>query len=65
MGLSILDVILDMQLKFYEKYNTAVSLLFINLEHYRFLTRELETPDLDNLHGMKIIITKKTKIEML
>jgi len=65
MGLSILDIILDMQLKFYEKYNKAVSLLFINLEQYRFLTRELESSDLDNLHGMKIIITKKTKIEML
>jgi hypothetical protein len=65
MGLSILDVILDMQLQFYQKYNMAVSLLFINSEKYRFLTKELESPDLDNLHGMKIIITKKTNIEML
>jgi hypothetical protein len=65
MGLSILDVILDMQLQFYQKYNMAVSLLFINSEKYRFLTKELEAPNLDNLHGMKIIITKKTNIEML
>lgn len=62
MGLSVLDLILDMQSEYYAKYNRAVSMLIINLENYKYLMRELEQVDLDNLHGMKIIISPTRKI---
>lgn len=64
MGLSILELILEMQSDFYKKYNKAVSVLFINTEKLKYLLRELEVDSLDNLHGMKIIVTSTRKITL-
>jgi len=64
MGLSVLEIILNMQTDYYKKYNRAVSILMLNLEKYKYLTRELEVDKLDNLHGMKIVISNNSKITL-
>jgi hypothetical protein len=65
MGLSVLEMILDLQVEFYKKYKKAVNILFINKYQYTYLMRDLEVNELDNLHGMKIIIHNQRKIELM
>jgi hypothetical protein len=65
MGLSVLEMILDLQVEFYKKYKKAVNILFINKYQYTYLMRDLEVNQLDNLHGMKIIIHNQRKIELM
>lgn len=64
MGLSVLEIILDLQSDYYKKYNRAVSTVVMNLENYKYLTRELEVERLDNLHGMQIVIRSDRKIAL-
>lgn len=64
MGLSVLDMILSMQSDYYKKYNRAVTTLVLNLENYKYLTRELEIEYLNDLHGMQIVIKSDRKIQM-
>lgn len=64
MGLSVLDMILYLQTEYYKKHERAVSAISMNKEHYKYLTRELNVKNLNNLHGMQIIISQSTNLKL-
>lgn len=62
MGLNVLEIILTLQTEYYKKHNRAVSIVIMSGQHYKQLTRELLVSDLNNLHGMRIMISSSDQL---
>jgi len=63
--MSIIETILEYQNDYYKRHNRAVSMLMLNKTTYNRLLSELEKDNINNLHGMQIIINSKCDLKLI